>query len=384
MSLKVVNPAEAESRLHRDKTLRRIQFDDDSVAKMDKSNLPTAVRGVQQLVTAGPSKELRIVARVVAGWYGVFVLALSLTNVMRAPNSYEMFIVMHCCVGMFMTIAWTCFYGMVTVWRIAVALCLVAATGLLGVLLTWGQNWNLRDGSAMVYMPTFIALVGLIPIWAMRRFWGWRILHIEDASHSFSRRFGIRDTMMWTAFLAIVFTATRFVLGIVIDDAQRLASIIIATVAIPSIIAIVFLALVSRLSVYWMLAVVPVLALGSGLSFSIFAIYSQGQPSSIIDQVFLPSFVWFSAAGFLLTFIVWDLRGRGLIFAFGMEPNVASFERLKSDYETSLRKRLLRTRRLRRISGRFLKGRIQRLDSLANRASAIEFKAADADEASSK
>jgi hypothetical protein len=236
----------------------------------------------------------------------------------------------------------------------------------------------------MVYMPTFITLVGLIPIWAMRRFWGWRILHIEDTGHSFSRRFGIRDTMMWTAFLAVVFTATRLVFSFVNDNAQFLATFIIAAVGIPALIAIVFLALVSRLNVYWMLAVVPVLALGSGLAFSIFALYSPNPSSSIIDQVFSPSLVWFSVAGFVLTIIVWDLRGRGLIFAFGIELNDTSLERLKSDYETNLRNRLLRARRLQRISDRFLQGRIQRLESLANRASAIEFKAADADEASSK
>jgi hypothetical protein len=295
-----------------------------------------------------------------------------------------MFIVTHCCVGMFMTIAWTCFYGTVSARRIAVALFLVAATGLLGVLLTWAQTWNLHNGASIVYMPTFITLVGLIPMWAMRRFWGWRILHIEDTGHSFSRRFGIRDTMMWTAFLAVVFTATRLAFGFANDNAQFLATFIIAAVGIPALIAIVFLALVSRLNVYWMLAVVPVLALGSGLAFWIFALNSPNPSSSIIDQVFWPSLIWFSVAGFLLTIIVWDLRGRGLIFAFGMELNDTSFERLKSDYETNLRNRLMRTRRLQRISARFLEGRIQKLESLANRASAIEFKAADADEASSK
>ncbi len=291
--------------------------------------------------------ELQLIAPIVGVWIAVFLVSICLTATRAWRAGFELFLLTHCGVGVFMTAIWISFYGSMSWKRIVAGISLVAATAVLGVCIRicLGGPANSRIWIS-VWVPIFVMLATLILTTAARQCCGWRILHLRHVTDVVEqKRFSIRDVFIWTTFVAAALTLLRFILALegdnFADAGWRIFVPLIFGVLVPSIATIVLLGLASRVRIYWLVLAVPVLAaciaiLISGLGL----LLEDGGIDFVIRRAFWPTLKWCTAAGFALVAAIWHLRKRGVVFAFGAGNEPESLERAKRHYESSLRRKI--------------------------------------------
>ena len=293
--------------------------------------------------------ELRLISPIIALWMFVFLLATPiLTAGPRTGAGFGFFMITLCGIGIFMTVIWVSFYGTMSWTRIAVGITLVGATATLGM----GIASLFHSGAThrvwiAVWIPVFVTSASLIATGAVRRFWGWRIFHVLQASEvADQKRFSIRDVLTWTLGLAAVFALLRFILGLFdnnfADSGLRIAFSVFAGVCVPSVAIISFLSLASRLRIYWLVLVVPMLAACIALLISALVSVGDGDIGFVMRSVFWPTLTWFSVAGYALTGAIAFHRQRGLVFVFGAGGDPASIKLSKSRYVSHLRSKISR------------------------------------------
>ncbi len=290
--------------------------------------------------------ELRIVIPVIRVWMAMFV---ALVFVADAPgwDSLEYMLLTHCAVGVFMTTIWTSFYGSATWKRFATALGLVLLTSLLGVLLKIFIEGADSQIWALVWIPVFVMLAGLIPAIMARRFWGWCIFHVRDMPESVQQKqFTLRDALTWTAFVAVLCTLARIIVSLLGagDNGWRVAVILYIGVGVPLLAMMSFLSMVSRLRFYWLLFAIPVLSACIAVLVSIPIGIDNGF-DFVINEFFRPTQFWFMIAGFVLMGVIIFLQRRGLVFAFGACDGSDFRDKARMAYVTSLRRRIDRHNR---------------------------------------
>ena len=106
----------------------------------------------------------------------------------------------------------------------------------------------------------------MIPATAARRFWGWRICHIQDNLElTDQKQFQLRDAFIWTAVAAVLCVLLKLIGGLLgpggmQENAARAVLMVYVGSVVPTVAMMSFLSLVSRLrsGLFWI--VIPALA----------------------------------------------------------------------------------------------------------------------------
>jgi|GEM_PF-5930463 len=287
------------------------------------------------------SFEFRAVRRIVAIWFGVFVVSC-LTHGRPYNDVIEICLITVCCVGLVKAAAWTVFYGELTWQRILKFVVVVGLTALLGVFLADEVN----DFDELFLAAILGSAVGLVPFFCAKKFLGWRILHpdYELPASETGRQFSIAEIMGWTTFFALLSVIANLVsVKLFNSDISQFLFFVFLGMIVPSMIGLVFFALVGRLSTSKLALVTPVYALGIAIGMSVCLSSVASGPPNVWRYVFWPNLIWFSIAGWAICGSIWILRNKGFVFAFGSNVQSISPESLREYKLRSLRSRISST-----------------------------------------
>ena len=294
--------------------------------------------------------EWRLIGPVAAIW---FVLWLALL-IFSATSTYsvvrEHALLTTCFLGIASTVLWCCLYGPISVRRVSAGLLLIVMASMFAAMLVSqleSSSLGNNQSPIMVVGVFFVSLLAFGPGWCLRRFLQWRICPFSELTFERDRRFRIQELFYWTGGIAVFLALFPMFDEILFSQAGGglafVAYFITLVILIPTLAAMTYFTLLSLLQVRYLVVAIPLLAAGVGLINGLIngLLVQVMDSSGSFAEIFWPTSLNFTLAGYAMLGIVCYLRNKGLYFKVGLVDHRAYASRSKQEYEHSLRRRIV-------------------------------------------